>query len=40
MMYETGNGVEKDPEEARKWYKMAGFSEDEMNLGEQLGAAE
>ena len=40
MMYETGNGVEKDAEEARKWYTMAGFSEDEMNLGEQLGAAD
>ena len=40
MMYETGNGVEQDAEEARKWYTMAGFSEDEMNLGEQLGAAD
>ena len=36
MMYETGNGVECDMDKARKWYAMAGFAEDEMNLGEQL----
>jgi len=36
MMYETGNGVEQDTDEAKKWYLLAGFSEDEMNLGQQL----
>jgi hypothetical protein len=36
MMYETGNGVEKDLDEACKWYRMAGFAEEEMNLGERL----
>jgi TPR repeat protein len=36
MMYQTGNGVEKDPEQARKWYAMAGFSDEEMNLDDQL----
>ena len=25
MMYEQGNGVEKDPEKAREWYARAGF---------------
>jgi len=35
-MYETGNGVEKNMEEAKKWYRLAGFAEDEMNLGESL----
>jgi TPR repeat protein len=27
MMYERGDGVEKDPEEARRWYRLAGFDE-------------
>ncbi|MGI9301673.1 MAG: SEL1-like repeat protein [Gammaproteobacteria bacterium] len=25
MMYEHGRGVERDPDEARRWYKIAGF---------------
>ncbi len=25
MMYEQGNGVEKDLDEAKKWYDRAGF---------------
>jgi TPR repeat protein len=25
MLYEEGRGVEKDPEEAQRWYKLAGF---------------
>ncbi|MCG7957004.1 MAG: SEL1-like repeat protein, partial [Candidatus Thiodiazotropha endolucinida] len=25
MLYEEGRGVEKDPEEAKRWYKLAGF---------------
>jgi TPR repeat protein len=27
MMYEQGNGVPADPEEAKRWYKKAGFDE-------------
>jgi len=27
MMYEQGDGVDKDPEEARRWYRKAGFDE-------------
>jgi TPR repeat protein len=27
MMYAEGRGVEKDPEEAKRWYKMAGFED-------------
>jgi hypothetical protein len=26
-MYEEGRGVEKDPEEARRWYRLAGFDD-------------
>jgi TPR repeat protein len=25
MLYEEGRGVEKDPEEAKRWYEKAGF---------------
>jgi len=25
MMYEEGNGIEKNPEAAKEWYKKAGF---------------
>jgi len=25
MMYEQGNGVAKDPERAKHWYRLAGF---------------
>jgi TPR repeat protein len=25
MMYESGDGVEKNPELAKEWYKKAGF---------------
>jgi TPR repeat protein len=32
MMYKEGNGVEKNVEEARKWYKLAGFGEEEMSM--------
>jgi TPR repeat protein len=27
MMYEEGRGVEKDLNEANRWYRMAGFDE-------------
>jgi TPR repeat protein len=27
MMYEEGRGVEQDLEEARRWYRMAGFDD-------------
>jgi hypothetical protein len=27
MMYQEGKGVEQDPEEAKRWYKKAGFDE-------------
>jgi uncharacterized protein len=27
MMYEEGRGVEKDLDEAKKWYRMAGFED-------------
>ena len=36
MMYENGNGVEKDAAKAREWYRRAGFSDEEMTLGEAL----
>jgi len=25
MLYEEGRGVPKDPDEARRWYRLAGF---------------
>ncbi len=36
MIYETGNGVPQNIEEARRLYRLAGFSDDEMALGESL----
>jgi TPR repeat protein len=27
MMYQEGNGVEKNPEEAKRLYKLAGFDD-------------
>jgi hypothetical protein len=27
MLYQEGLGVAKDPDEARKWYRRAGFDE-------------
>ena len=30
MMYADGRGVEKDPEQARHWYRLAGFDDSEL----------
>ncbi len=31
MMYQEGNGVERDPEAARRWYQKAGFDVSELD---------
>jgi TPR repeat protein len=28
MIYQEGRGVEKDEQEARRWYRMAGFEQE------------